>query len=65
LSLLLTGKTKVICHRVAFLVAIMNIRPTRIILMTFTTKAAKEMKSRVIDLIGLPAAKEVRMGNSG
>lgn len=47
-----SGKTKVLTHRVAFLIDEMNILSEEIVLLTFTNKAAGEMKERVIKLIG-------------
>lgn len=42
-----SGKTSVITHRVGYLVDQMNIDPSRIMLLTFTNKAATEMKERI------------------
>jgi DNA helicase-2/ATP-dependent DNA helicase PcrA len=56
-----SGKTRVITYRVAYLVIHERVRPWQILLTTFTNKAAREMLSRVENLIG-PAAREVAGG---
>ena len=47
-----SGKTKVLTTRVAYLINEKNVDPSSILAITFTNKAAKEMKDRVIKLIG-------------
>ena len=46
-----SGKTKVITTKIAWLIKEINIEPSKILAMTFTNKAAKEMKQRVHDSI--------------
>jgi DNA helicase II / ATP-dependent DNA helicase PcrA len=47
-----SGKTKVITHRFAFLATAQNVPPSSILAMTFTNKAAEEMKARIQKLLG-------------
>jgi DNA helicase-2/ATP-dependent DNA helicase PcrA len=47
-----SGKTRVIAHRIAYLVAERDVPPHRVVAVTFTNKAARELKIRVADLLG-------------
>lgn len=56
-----TGKTRVITYRIAYMIQ-MGIPPSEILGMTFTNKAAREMKERLGQLVGNAIAQHVTLG---
>ena len=51
-----SGKTRVLVHRVAWIVEAMQSNPNSVMAVTFTNKAANEMKSRIQELLQSPLA---------
>ncbi len=49
-----SGKTRTVVHRIAYLLAVHDVLPQQVLAVTFTNKAAGELKERVEALIGTP-----------
>jgi len=57
-----SGKTRVLTSRIAYLISVRNTAPYRLMAVTFTNKAAREMRDRVAQFLGAGKASDLLIG---
>ena len=57
-----SGKTRVLTYKIAYLLEVVGLKPYQILALTFTNKAAREMKERIGQMVGPEKAQYLAMG---